>query len=84
MEVELVLEPACATILLQSLVGWDARLVEEVILKFKSAIHRDVQVGLLNPHKPIITMQLNSTQLIIKHLESETNLISSFSPLPVV
>ena len=53
-EVDSIVEFECATALLRNLVVWTARMMDQVILKLKTAIHRSVQVSLINPHKPKI------------------------------
>ena len=57
-EVDSIVELECAITLLRNLVVWTARMMDQVILKLKTAIHRSVQVGLINPHKPITPRQL--------------------------
>ena len=53
-EVDSAAEVDRATILLSNAEAWTARLMDQAILKLKTAIHRSVQVSLINPHKPII------------------------------
>ena len=44
-EVDSTVELESATTLHHNLVGWNARLMDQAILKLKTAIHRNVQVS---------------------------------------
>ena len=62
-EVDSIVELGCVTILLRNLAVWTARLMDQVILKPKTAIHRNVQVSLVNVDNPIVPREFFKVML---------------------
>ena len=68
MEVDNTAEVECATTLRRNLVVWTARLMDPAILKLKTAIHRNVQVSLINLYKSILSRELFESDITHVHV----------------